>query len=341
MNFKDIKLLLVGDYPTPVYTGVLGSYKRAFDKLNINTLEFYFNINFNYLRFAKYFKVALKILVYREQKRFLNFIAQNHITHIFVIKGSYLLLETIEEIKTKGIKISVFNPDNPFNKVHASSNFIIKESIPYYDSYFIWSKEICKKINQLYNKENGVYLPFAVDKELINFQPDFNLMDYSYELSFIANADKERINQIKKLISNDESIKKMLVIFGSGWEVLKNIKKHGIINNQNYFNTIFRSKINLNFLRAQNKGGHNMRTFEIPACGGFMLHEYSEEAMVLFKADEQAVYFSSIDECIDKIKFYLKHDDIRKKIAKSGYMQAIKFENSYEARAQLILKFLI
>jgi spore maturation protein CgeB len=179
-----------------------------------------------------------------------------------------------------------------------------------------------------------------VDRELINFQPDFNLMDYSYELSFIANADKERINQINKLISNDESIKKQLVIFGSRWEVLRNIKKHGLTNNQNYFNTIFRSKINLNFLRAQNKGGHNMRTFEIPACGGFMLHEYSEEAMELFKADEQAIYFSSIDECIDKIKYYLKHEEIRKKIAQSGYIQAIKFENSYEARAQQILNFL-
>jgi len=337
MNLKDAKILLVGDYPTPVYSGTLGSFKRAFDALNYTTLEFYFNINSKYLRFAKYLNSTLKLLVINEQKRLLNFIKQNNITHVLVFKGSYLLPNTIEEIKSKGLVIANFNPDNPFNTVRASSNFIIREGIKNYHYYYSWSKEICNAINQSDNTDKAIYLPFAVDKSLIDFQPDFNSPDYTYQLAFGANADKERINQIQELLKIDAGLSELLFVFGNGWNKLKNVRSKEI-KGKDYFKTIAQSKINLNFLRTQNKGAHNLRTFEIPACGGFMLHEYSEEAMELFKPHEHAVYFSSMEECVDKIKFYLKQDELRLKIAQNGYIQAMKYENSYEARVDAIIQ---
>lgn len=339
MILKDAKILLVGDYPAPVYTGTLGSYKRAFEALHYTTVEFYFDINTRYLRFVKYWNIALKLLVKKEQIRFLKFIKENDITHIIVIKGSYILPETINEIKSRGIVIVNFNPDNPYNKVRASANDIIREGIPHYNYYFIWSKEICKRINHATKSNKAVYLPFAVDKSLIDFQPDFNHTNFKYQVAFGANADKERIVQIQTLFKKDKTILKDLFVFGSGWENFKDVHSREI-KGKDYFKTIAQSKINLNFLRKQNKGAHNLRTFEIPACGGFMLHEYSQEAMELFKADEQAVYFLSIEECLDKIKFYLKHDEVRLKIAQNGYTQAIKYENSYEARVNKIIKLL-
>lgn len=337
MILKNAKILLVGDYPTPVYSGTLGSFKRAFEVLNYTPLEFYFNINSKYLRFAKYLNKALKLLVLNNQKRLLNFIKQNNITHVLVFKGSYLLPNTIEEIKSKGVVIVNFNPDNPFNTVRASSNFIIREGIKNYHYYFSWSKEICNTINKSNNTDKAIYLPFAVDKSLIDFQPDFNSPNYTYQLALGANADKERINQIQELLKIDASLSELLFVFGSGWHKLKNVRSNEIFG-RDYFKTIAQSKINLNFLRAQNKGAHNLRTFEIPACGGFMLHEYSEEAMELFKPDEHVVYFSSMEECVDKIKFYLKHDKLRLKIAQNGYIQAMKYENSYEARVDAIIQ---
>lgn len=337
MTLKKLKLLLVGDYSNPVYTGTLGSFKRAFEKLNINTVDFFFNVNLNYIRLGIYFKKAFQLIVQKEQIRLLNFIKQKNITHVLVIKGSYILPQTIEEIKKKGITIVNFNPDNPFNTVKASSNFNIREGIQHYNYYFSWSKEICKQINQFTNSTIAIYLPFAVDKDLIQFMPDFNNQNYTYQISFGANADKERIAQIKTLINQDESIAKDLFIFGSGWSKFKEINSKEI-KGAAYFKTIAKSKINLNFLRNQNKGAHNLRTFEIPACGGFMLHEYSEEAMEIFKPDIHAVYFKTMEDCIDKIKYYREKDYERIEIAKAGYYEAIKFENSYEARTKQILQ---
>jgi spore maturation protein CgeB len=97
------------------------------------------------------------------------------------------------------------------------------------------------------------------------------------------------------------------------------------------------SKVNLNILRLQNKGSHNMRTFEIPACGGFMLHERSEEALELFEEGKEAEYYGSIEEFKDKINFYLNNGDSRMKIAKAGYERCIKSGYSYSDRANRIL----
>ena len=49
-----------------------------------------------------------------------------------------------------------------------------------------------------------------------------------------------------------------------------------------------------------------MRTFEIPASKGFMLHEKSEEVMDFFEEGKEAEYFSSPEEVLDKLKFYLR-----------------------------------
>ncbi|MFN7014205.1 MAG: glycosyltransferase, partial [Bacteroidia bacterium] len=301
MKHNKIKLLLVGDYSTPVYTGIYGSYKRAFESLNVNTVDYYFNVNLKFVRFAKFAYITLKLLVQHEQKRFIHFVTQNSITHILVFKGSYLLPETIEKIKNKGITIANYNPDNPFNKVKSSSNAIIKNAINYYDYYFIWSKYLVDLINTNFQTK-AFYLPFAVDDTLIKLNIEFNSCNYKYPVSFIGNADKERTKQINTLISKYPQLNAQLFLFGDGWNKNKTLNTNYQLHGADYFQTIYQSRINLNILRKQNKNAHNMRTFEIPACGGFMLHEYSNEAAELFEPDKEAIYFSNNTECIDKIQ---------------------------------------
>ena len=89
------------------------------------------------------------------------------------------------------------------------------------------------------------------------------------------------------------------------------------------------SKINLNVLRTQNKGSHNMRTFDIPACGGFMLHEYSDEVVDFFEPGKEMDTFKSAEECLDKIQYYLKNESVREKIALNGYNKVINSDFNY------------
>ena len=57
-----------------------------------------------------------------------------------------------------------------------------------------------------------------------------------------------------------------------------------------------------------------MRTFEIPAAKGFMIHEESEDAQMFFNSDEEVVYFDSIQDLVDKCIFYMNNENERTRV---------------------------
>ena len=80
------------------------------------------------------------------------------------------------------------------------------------------------------------------------------------------------------------------------------------------------------------------RSIEIPACKGFMLAEYTDEHAELFKEDKEAVYFRSFDQLVEKIQYYLEHDDERRQIVEAGYQRAMTSGYSYYDYAQQIIE---
>ena len=81
-----------------------------------------------------------------------------------------------------------------------------------------------------------------------------------------------------------------------------------------------------------------MRTFEIPACSAFMLAERTDEHLELFKEDKEAVYFTSTEELVDKVAFYLKHEAARRQIAEAGYRRLTTGGFTYWDRLVQILE---
>jgi spore maturation protein CgeB len=98
---------------------------------------------------------------------------------------------------------------------------------------------------------------------------------------------------------------------------------------------IFRqSKINLNLTASSHTNYRNQikgRNFEIPGCGGFQLSEYAERLDEFFIPDKEIVCFNSLDEMLEKIRFYLGNENERNSIAQAGYERAIH-EHTYEKR---------
>ena len=136
--------------------------------------------------------------------------------------------------------------------------------------------------------------------------------------------------------------------FGSGWP-------NGRITYQE-MNDIFRqSRINLNISNSRNfdfrfatsswknfksfrktpKNKEQMkgRHFEIPAFGGFQLSNYVEFLEDYFAIGKEITIYNTIDDLVDKIRYYLKNENLRRAITQSGY-QRTTTQHLYKHRFQ-------
>ena len=97
-------------------------------------------------------------------------------------------------------------------------------------------------------------------------------------------------------------------------------------------------KIALGLLSHANRDRHTSRSFEIPACGGFMLAERTAEHQHFFAEDREAVYFDTFDEMMDKIRYYLRDDAARTRIAAAGHRRCLESGYRYVDRARELLR---
>jgi len=73
------------------------------------------------------------------------------------------------------------------------------------------------------------------------------------------------------------------------------------------------------------------RMYTAVGCGAFYMCQYVEGIEDVLTPDKEIVTFSSDEEMLDKIRFYLPKDDLRKKIAEAGQTRVLK-EHTYEIR---------
>lgn len=118
-------------------------------------------------------------------------------------------------------------------------------------------------------------------------------------------------------------------------ELLPNVEYMGPVDYLYEMPQVFRaSKINLCPVLKANRSGIPLRALDIMGCGGFLLSSYQSELYEYFIDGQECVMYSSIEDAIEKARFYLVHDDIRKEIAARGAArieEAFRYEDRIEA----------
>lgn len=105
----------------------------------------------------------------------------------------------------------------------------------------------------------------------------------------------------------------------SEFELLEGVTKHGYVNYWNEMPWIFAaSKINLNPTLKAIHSGVSLRAFDITACGGFMLTNRQPEIEELFIDGKEVALYDNIVDFVEKLEYYMMHDDVRMKIAEAG-----------------------
>lgn len=95
---------------------------------------------------------------------------------------------------------------------------------------------------------------------------------------------------------------------------------------------VFRhSKINLNITLCSIRTGIPLRCWDIMASGGFLLTNYQEDMLKHFEPGVDFDYFLNEESMIEKIQYYLEHEEERKQIAQNGY-EKVKAFHGYKKR---------
>lgn len=142
----------------------------------------------------------------------------------------------------------------------------------------------------------------------------------------------------------------ILFVLGNFFEVNLYTYKESVIPNVNHKGTVsyyeempkvFKtSLINLCDTRRSIKNGISLRAMDIMGCGGFLLCNYQEDFYRHFEPDVHMVLYGSVEEAVDKCKYYLRHENERIKIGSNAY-EIMAREHTYEIRLNQMFKVLM
>lgn len=123
----------------------------------------------------------------------------------------------------------------------------------------------------------------------------------------------------------------------------KNVKIPGVSNKGmvDYYDDMpyvfMNSKVNLNITLRSIKTGIPLRAMDIMGNGGFLLTNYQEELFEYFEPDKDFVYYEDYEDLLDKMEYYLAHDDERRQIAANGCAK-VRSEHTMQKRIESILE---
>ncbi len=101
---------------------------------------------------------------------------------------------------------------------------------------------------------------------------------------------------------------------------LPNLRNHGTADYYSEMPLVFKkSRINLNISLRSIKSGIPLRAFDIMGSGGFLLSNYQEDFFENFTPGTDFEFYENESDLLQKIDYYLTHEDERLAIAKNGH----------------------
>jgi spore maturation protein CgeB len=235
--------------------------------------------------------------------------------------------ETLEKLRAMGIATVSYMIDNPFGTRSDPGWRLYMKDIPYYNLHVVQ-----RDVNIADYKARGARDVIKIQtayEPTIHFPPPPGWSDANRdrEVSFIGTPYDQRGEFLTRLWK--EFGLPVTVSGGLVWKqqlsaeaVAAMYRGSGELFRDAYREGIWKSKINLSFLTHSNKDEFAHKSFEIAACEGFLLVERSEGHLQRFVEDEEAVFFSTIEECVEKVRRYLPDEGARNRIAAAGRARA-------------------
>jgi hypothetical protein len=182
------------------------------------------------------------------------------------------------------------------------------------------------------------YLPFGFDPDLFFPQAPTaaERPTYDADICFAGGADADRVPYMATLAGAGLS----LALYGDYWSRFSETKHadRGHASPEVLRKAASGAAISLCLVRRANRDGHTMRSFEVPAVGGCMLAEDTDEHRSFFGPSGRAViYFKTMTEMAERARALLSDPAERARLATAAHRLIAAGGYTYADRLQTML----
>jgi spore maturation protein CgeB len=241
----------------------------------------------------------------------------------------WLRPKTLQQLRAMDIATVSYMIDNPFGPRHDPGWRLYREDIPFFDLHVTQRDK-----NLVDYRQRGAREVLKIQtayEPTLHFPPpaSWSDADRTRAISFIGSPYDDRAVTLTRLAREgglDVSINGTPRAWRRALDATAYtaLFKEGELYGDDYREAIWRSKINLSFLTHSNHDEFAHKSFEIAGCGAFLLAERSPGHLARFVEDEEAVFFSTYDELVAKMRRYLPDEPARRRIAAAGCARALR-----------------
>jgi hypothetical protein len=245
---------------------------------------------------------------------------------IWIEKGTEVFPGTLRRLKQEPSRILVYhNTDDWRAKVplHAWQWRHLLGGLRLYDLHFTSNLHNVREFREyglpaVYHMELAAN-PVYPDPEPEGV-PEAERKRLGGEVGFIGHWEHTTERMLRRVAEAGLDLK----IYGAGWQQAdlsgplgRAVQGRPVIG-PDYRNAILSLDVNVGIVSKWNRNHTASRSFQIPALGAFLLHERNIAIQEAFREGEEAEFFGSDDELVEKCRHYVAHPEQRRRIAAAG-----------------------
>ena len=202
---------------------------------------------------------------------------------------------------------------------------------------FCWDQDAIARMRE-YGVIKTRHFPMAVNPRLFHRDQEEVAGEPEIPVLFVGGPDADRNRCLAGLAGRG------LQIYGydrARWqEALRRCHAGELLDRPALRRAYNRARISVNVTRAHGKSSLNMRVYEAMACGALMLTDQKADAHALFRDGTELVVYDGERDLVEKVEYYLAHEDERSRIADAG-MRKVQAGHTYDARIAEVAPVLV
>ncbi len=240
----------------------------------------------------------------------------------------------LERARARGAFCINWSTDDPWNPVHRAAWHL--RSLRGYDRVFTPRSSNIDDFRRL-GCADVAYLPFGYDPALFSAPDEAELAGAERHAAlFVGGGDRDR----RRFFRGYRRHGPMPALVGGYWSRSPATRAFALGHKSARELRLLTAAAaaNLCLVRRANRDGHVMRTFEIPAVGGFMIAEDTHEHRAIFGEEGARVcYFGTPEEAARKARWAAAHRAERSRMAAAAHALVTTGGHSYRDRLKAML----